>query len=293
MPDTDDIQPDPPPPEPEEPYPDPPPPGSMPPANEPGLPATMPFGGEIGELFGGCSAAQSVFSLSTALRDGVMTSGMAMLGESGSQAQVGTQLVTSRGVVKADLISQGMLQLGFMGFQPLPLINCTSQLLFSPSGFLGGQLQSMLFLPIGMMVGSINTSTQWSLEMVTGAQPSESLGIMLGCHLWGDRMTAGGMRPAAARSNPGAIFGYKACLEITKHVIEDEESVASTAVCERSSTAAAHAHAHLHILATIFTRFPPLSLPLSTGNPRVHLTKSRCRRRTISLTRPYIKPLHL
>ena len=48
MPDNDDIQPDPPPPEPEEPYPDPPPPGSMPPANEPGLPATMPFGGEIG-----------------------------------------------------------------------------------------------------------------------------------------------------------------------------------------------------------------------------------------------------
>ena len=35
----------------------------------------------------------------------------------------------------------------------------------------------MLFLPIGMMVGSINTSTQrQSLEMVTGAQPSESLG---------------------------------------------------------------------------------------------------------------------
>ena len=59
------------------------PPG-MPPADESGFPSLPMFGGEINELFSSLSAAQSVFSLNTALRDGVMTSGMAMLSENAS-----------------------------------------------------------------------------------------------------------------------------------------------------------------------------------------------------------------
>ena len=63
---------------------------------------------------------------------GVVTSGMAMLSREQSQAQVSTQIETSRGVLKAELASQGMLQTSFEGFAPLPapssrsLVSCPS-----------------------------------------------------------------------------------------------------------------------------------------------------------------------
>ena len=183
------------------------PPG-MPPADESGFPSLPMFGGEINELFSSLSAAQSVFSLNTALRDGVMTSGMAMLSENASQAQVGTQLQTSRGTLKAELVSQGMLQTSFEGFSPLPFLNLNTQLAFVPAGLAGGVLQTMLLTPVGVVMGCVNTGAQMSCEVITGAQPSPTSQAMLGCHWWG---------------MPGLLGGVKASLELQHMVLTEKE----------------------------------------------------------------------
>ena len=183
------------------------PPG-MPPADESGFPSLPMFGGEINELFSSLSAAQSVFSLNTALRDGVMTSGMAMLSENASQAQVGTQLQTSRGTLKAELVSQGMLQTSFEGFSPLPFVNLNTQLAFVPAGLAGGVLQTMLLTPVGVVMGCVNTGAQMSCEVITGAQPSPTSQVMLGCHWWG---------------MPGLLGGVKASLEVQNMVLVEKE----------------------------------------------------------------------
>ena len=226
MPETDDITPAPPA-EPEAEAAAGPPPG-MPPADESGFPMLPMFGGEISELYNSLSAAQSVVSLSTSVRDGVMTSGMAMLGESGSQAQVGTQLMTSRGTLKADLISAGMLQTTIEGFPPLSFLNLNLQLAFVPQGLAGGVLQSMLLTPVGMVMSSINTGGQMSCEFITGGAPSETSQVMLGAHWWG---------------LPGLLGGCKAAMEFQHMVLDkDENPVASSAVCRALSRALSRAY---------------------------------------------------
>jgi len=188
----------------------------MPAADEPGFPQLSMFGGECNELFNSLSAAQSVFTLNTALRDGVMTSGMAMLSETSSQAQVGTQLVTSRGTLKAELVSQGMLQTSVEGFQPLPFLNVNLQLAFVPQGLAGGVLQTMLLTPVGMMMGYMNTGGQMSGEFITGFQPSPTSQVLLGCHVWG---------------LPGLTGGAKTALEAQHMILDkDDDLVASSAV---------------------------------------------------------------
>ena len=217
MPATDDITPAPPVgPDAEEPAPHAGPPPGMPPADESGFPMLPMFGGDISELYNSLSAAQSVLSLSTSVRDGVMTSGMAMLGENGSQAQVGTHLMTSRGTLKADLISAGMLQTTIEGFQPLSFLNLNLQLAFVPQGLAGGVLQSMLLTPVGMVMSCINTGGQMSCEFITGGAPSETSQVMLGAHWWG---------------LPGVLGGCKAAVEFQHMVLDKEDNpVASSAV---------------------------------------------------------------
>jgi len=208
-------------PDPAEPAAEPPPPmpPGMPPADEPGFPPLPMFGGEANELFNSMSAAQSVFSLSTALRDGVMTSGTSILSENSSQAQVGTQLVTSRGTLKAELVSAGMLQTTVEGFQPLSFVNMNLQLAFFPTGLAGGVLQTMLLTPVGMALASMNTGGQISGEFITGGQTSATSQVMLGCHVWGTPLVRG-------------ACGVKAALEVQHMVLDEKEEmpVASSAL---------------------------------------------------------------
>jgi hypothetical protein len=147
------------------------PPG-MPPANEPGFPACGMFAGEIGELFNSLSAAQSILAIAAAPREGVMTSATAVHSEQGSQAQVGTQLATPYGVLKAELVSQGVLQTTFEQFQPLPFLNCSLQLAFMGPMLAGGALSTMMLTPVGMLMSSVNPMGQMSAEFITGASPT-------------------------------------------------------------------------------------------------------------------------
>lgn len=198
-----------------------PPPG-MPPADEAGFPQLPMFGGECNELFGSVSAAQSVFSLSTTLRNGVTTSGMAMLSDSSSQAQVGTQLVTSYGAIKADLISAGMLQASFEGFSPLPFLQTNLQLAFVPQGLAGGVLQSMMLTPVGMLMGAVNTGGQMVGEIITGGQPTPTSQVLLGMHWWGLAGTRG---------------GFKAALEVQHAILDAEENMLGSSAITVACTA--------------------------------------------------------
>ena len=208
-----------------EPEPPPLPPG-LPPANESGFPMLPMFGMEVGELFNSLSASQSIFTIQTALREGVMTSGMAMLSPNASQAQVGTTLQTQRfGTLKAELISQGMLQTAVEGFAPLPFLNFNTQIAFAPNGALaGGVVQSMLMLPFGVSLMSANASGQMSMELITGASPTPTSQVMLGYHMWGF---------------PGLRCGAKFAIEFQNMVFDKPELL--TAMAEADGDVAASA----------------------------------------------------
>jgi len=185
------------------------PPG-MPPANESGSPMLPMFGAEISELFvQALNTNASVVTLSSALRDGVNMTAQGIFGET-SNAMVGTQIFTSRGVLRADMVSQGVLQAALEGFAPLPFLNFSTQLAFVPAGLAGGMLQSMLMTPVGMLMGNVNTGGQLSCEFLTGAQPSPTSQLMLGTHVWG---------------LPGLLGGYKAALEWQHAKLDAEENL--------------------------------------------------------------------
>ena len=141
-----------------------------------------------------------------------MTSAMAMLGADASQATVGTTLLTSYGQLKAELVSHGMLQTSFEGFQPLPMVNLNTQLAWVPQGLAGGVLQGVMLTPVGMLMGCVNTGGQLSGEFLTAVQPywSPNSQIMVGVHTWGV---------------PGLRCGYKAALEWQYQVLDGEDNL--------------------------------------------------------------------
>lgn len=163
--------------------------------NEPGFPALPMFGGEAGELINAFQT-HAMFTINSSPREGVMTNAMAMLGADASQASVGTQMLTSRGAVKAELVSHGMLQTSFEGFSPLPFMQLNTQLAFMPQGFAGGVLQSLVLTPVGMLMGCLNTGGQMSAEALTAFQPTPDSQLMLGFHLWGVPGLRGGVKGA-------------------------------------------------------------------------------------------------
>ena len=152
-----------------------PPPG-MPPANEAGFPMLPMFGSEAGELFNALSTQATTLMINSSPVEGVMSTGMTMLGADHSMAQVGTQLLTSYGALKAELVSNGMLQTSLEGFSPLSILQLNTQLAFMPAGFAGGVLQALAFTPVGMLMGSVNTGGQLSTEFFTGMQPTPTSG---------------------------------------------------------------------------------------------------------------------
>jgi hypothetical protein len=190
------------------------PPG-MPPANEPGFPALPMFAGEVGELFGALQP-HTIVQLGSSPADGVMTTGMAMFSEQGAQAQMGTQVVTSRGVLKADLVSHGMLQTSFEGFAPLPFMQFNTQLAFMPQGFAGGVLQGLMLTPVGMLMGCLNTAGQLSAEAFTAVQPTPTSQLILGAHTWG---------------LPGLRCGVKGAIELQHQQVDaKDELVGSSSI---------------------------------------------------------------
>lgn len=199
----------------------------MPPADEPGFPCLPMFGGEINELFlQALATGTSMLTVSTQLRDGVMSSGVAMLGDSSAQAQIATQVATSRGTLKAELVSQGLLQATIENFQLLPFMNSTLQLCFVGPMLAGGTLQNMLLTPVGMLQTLVNTGGQMSAEFLTGFSPSDNSQVMIGAHAWG---------------LPGLLCGYKAAMEWQNVQLDGEDLVASSAVtlaCTRPFVAA-------------------------------------------------------
>ena len=142
------------------------------------------FGGETGELWQALTA-QTMLMINSSPTDGVNTSGMAILGAEQTHVQVGSQLLTSRGAVKAELMSNGMLQTSLEGFSPLPFTQFNTQLAFVPAGLAGGVVQGMLMTPVGMLMGCANTGGQLSSELLTGMQPSPTSQLLLGVHTWG------------------------------------------------------------------------------------------------------------
>jgi hypothetical protein len=194
---------------------EPQPPPGMPAADEPGFPCLPMFGGEIGELFNSLNTGQSMLTIATQLREGVMSSGVAMIGENSAQAQIATQVATSRGTLKAELVSQGLLQATIENFQLLPILNSTLQLCFVGPMLAGGTLMNMLVTPVGMLQTYVNTGGQMSAEFLTGAQPTETSQVMLGAHMWGV---------------PGLACGYKYAVEFQSMQIQGDELVGSSAV---------------------------------------------------------------
>ena len=194
---------------------EPQPPPGMPPADEPGYPCLPMFGGEIGELFNSLNTGQSMLTIATQLREGVMSSGVAMLGDRSAQAQIATQVATSRGTLKAELVSQGLLQATIENFQLLPILNSTLQLCFVGPMLAGGTLMNMLVTPVGMLQTYVNTGGQMSAEFLTGAQPTETSQVMLGAHVWGV---------------PGLACGYKTALEFQSMQIQGDELIGSSSV---------------------------------------------------------------
>ena len=78
------------------------------------------------------------------VRNRLSVSGMGALMPPQPQAQVGMQYQTSQGVLKAELLSAGLLQASFEGFQPLPIMQVNTQLAFVQHGLAMGALQSVL-----------------------------------------------------------------------------------------------------------------------------------------------------
>lgn len=191
-----------------------PPPG-MPPADEPGFLCLPMFGGEIGELFNSLTTGQSMLTVATQLREGVMSSGVAMLGDTSAQAQIATQVATSRGTLKAELVSQGLLQATIENFPLLPILDSTLQLCFVGPMLAGGTLINTLLTPVGRLQAFVNTGGQMSAEFLTGAPTGETSQLMLGAHMWGV---------------PGLMCGYKTALEFQSMNIQGEELLGSTSV---------------------------------------------------------------
>lgn len=168
-----------------------------PPLDEPGFPALPMFKAELGEWINTTSPAKLAM-LGLSLRDGLSMSGMSMLQDGGGgMTQSGLTYATRFGALKAEVISQGVVQTTLEGFMPLPFMQVTTQLAFMPQGLAGGAMQSVIMCPIGAMMLSANLAGQLSAEVVTGVQPFGDMSqLMLGAHVWGLPGAYGGSKLA-------------------------------------------------------------------------------------------------
>ena len=185
-----------------------------PPIDEPGFPSLPMFGAEINELFGGC-APQQMAMVMLGLSDRMSLQGMGMLGAQ-PQGQIGTAYASRFGVLKAEMVSAGVLQTSLEGFQPLPLpLQLNTQLAFMPQGLAMGAVQGVLMTPVGVALGNLNLAGQMSAEIVTGFEPAEGNQVLLGAHAWG---------------LPGQLGGVKTAIEWQRMVMEGDDLVRSCAV---------------------------------------------------------------
>ena len=121
-----------------------------------------------------------------------------------------------------------MVNVSLEGFQPLPFLNCNLQLAFVPAGLAGGVLQTMMLTPVGMVMSCLNTGGQMSCELITGAQPSPTSQVMLGCHFWG---------------MPGLLGGVKTAIELQHMVVDSQENLTASSsvrssLCQATAPAA-------------------------------------------------------
>jgi len=178
-----------------------------PPLDEPGFPMLPMFKGELGEWINTTSPAKLAM-LGLSLREGLNLSSMGMLQDGGGgMAQAGLTYQTRFGALKAEMISQGVLQTTLEGFTPLPCMQVTTQLAFMPQGFAGGAMNTVIMSPVGAVMLSANLGGQLSAEFVTGAQPfGEMSQLMVGAHVWGLPGAYGGTKMAVEymQAVPGA-----------------------------------------------------------------------------------------
>ena len=193
-----------------------PPQSMMPPREEPAFPSLPWAAGGVSELFDGVTP-KTLFQASVSLRDGLATQGMGMMQGDSAFGQVGLQYASPLGNLKADLVSQGVVNLSLEGFQPLPMMQVGTQLNFMSGMLVGGQLTSVLFTPVGVMMGYASLGGQLSGEFMTGIQPADYPGnnVMLGVHTWGF---------------PGIFGGYKAAIEWSREVVVNDELQGQCAV---------------------------------------------------------------
>ena len=97
-----------------------------------------------------------MFSMSCAVRDGLSATAMGMQQQGQSAGQLGLQYASPLGMLKAELISAGMVNVSLDGFQPLPFAQLNTQLAFVGGMLAGGQLHGVLMTPVGVLMGAAN-----------------------------------------------------------------------------------------------------------------------------------------
>lgn len=140
------------------------------PLDEPGFPALPMFRAELGEWVNATTPARMA-NLAVSLREGFGASGMGMLHAEGGMATSGLTYATRLGALKAEVVSQGVLQTTLEGFMPLPFMQVTTQLLFMPQGLAGGAMQTVLMCPVGALMLSANLAGQLSADVTARAAP--------------------------------------------------------------------------------------------------------------------------
>jgi len=144
--------------------------------------------------------------LNCSLSERMGVSSVGMLGREQSQGQLGLSYQTRLGVLKAELLTNGIVQTTLEGLQPLPFMQITTQAAFVKQGLAMGGLQTVCMTPVGFLMGSVNLMGQMSCEFVSGA-PAGDGQVMFGAHVWGF---------------PGIYGGTKAALEWTRPVLDEQ-----------------------------------------------------------------------
>lgn len=156
-----------------------------------------------------------MFSMSCAVRDSLSATAMGMHNQGQAAGQLGLQYASPLGMLKAELVSQGLVNVSLEGFQPLPFAQLNTQLAFVGGMLAGGQLSSVLMTPVGMLMANANVFGQLSAEFFTALQPAEGHQVMVGAHVWG---------------LPGVYGGVKAAAEWTCEVVVAEELQSQCAI---------------------------------------------------------------
>lgn len=183
-----------------------PPQPMMPPREEPAFPSLPWAAGGIAELFDGVTP-KTLFQTQVSVRDGMAAQGVGMMQQGSAFGQAGLQYASPLGMLKADLISQGVVNLSLEGFQPLPIMLLNTKLSFMSGMLVGGEMASVLFTPLGVMSGFANLYGQMSGELVLPIQQEGGM-VMMGVHTWG---------------MPGIFGGYKAAIEWSREVVVNDE----------------------------------------------------------------------